>query len=215
MNSLKSMGVGFASLVLILVVVVGGYNLLALNLGTVSGDYFKGALAVVVLLGGVWLTMQGLGFIGKPFVLGASLMLIVITLSHRVPGVVAFAAQTTRTVDRTAQTAAVNMSMAREIPCNKNTTSLRLFERETGAPLVWLSETEDGRLICYDRPGFHPQTRRTLVAVNEELATRILSQEPYPLPDTTTIPAPAYTPQPVIDLSEGPLTDLSEGPIPR
>lgn len=213
MNALRSLGVGAVSFVLILLVVVGGYNLLALNLGTVTGDYFKGALAVMVLLGGAWLAMQGLGFIGKPFMVAAVLMLLVISVRHRAPGVAELVFQSAKAADRAAEHAAIDLSVPRTVPCDRTTRHLQFFDRHR--PLLWLSESEDGRIVCWDRPGVHPQTNRELVAVDEQIAAHIRRQEPpepepAPEPAATPAPTPAPTPEPVTYAS---LPDLPGRPI--
>jgi hypothetical protein len=216
-ESLKSLGLGVVSFGLIVLVVFGGYNLLALNLGTVTGDYFKGALAVIVLLVSAYLSMQGMGFVGKPFFVAACIVLLSITFRYRVPGVAAYFTQTAKAADRSAEHAAVNLNAARVVPCDRTTPALRFFERETGKPLIWLSETDTGRLICWDRPGHHPQTNKDLVPVDESLAAAILRQEP-----AVTAPSPAPMvaqlqppPTPVRGRSEDDLPELGQRAIPK
>ena len=204
MNTVKALGVGVVSAGIILFVAVVGYNLLALRLGTVSGDYFMGATAVAVLFGALWLISQGLGVFGKPFLLGAMLVLATINLKHCAPGVSEVITQKARDVDHKAHTAALNIAAPREIPCDSTTTTLKFFLG--GKPAVWLSEDENRRIICWDRPGQHPMTNKELVEVDERFAGLIRKQAPtvqVPAQTATAIPpsepGPRPTPLPVLD----------------
>ena len=182
MGSLKALGVGAFSLVLIIVVAFGGYTALSLNIGTVSGEFFLGALAVAVLLGAGWLTMQGLGLFGKPFMLAATIVLVGIVLHHRNPGIAHLVAASNASVSLKADRAANVLTAVHEVPCSQP------FVGADGTALYWWSPQDD-IIRCYDRPGHHPEGKGELAPVNDAVAQLIVRQQSR-MRTPTVIPAP-------------------------
>jgi hypothetical protein len=89
------------------------------------------------------------------------------------------------------------------VRCDAGTPNLSFIDAATDEPLVFYVKNDDGRILCFDRPGFYTKGTKmgaVLMPVTRAVVAEILAQ---PCPPPPPAPRVVPTPTPLPELGEG------------
>ena len=143
---------------------------LSLRWELITVDFFVLLFAVAVLLAGVWLRHQGRKGLAGLFAFGATIAIVTVCVKHNAPGLFHLGKAGSQKADISADRSADLLETPHAVPC-----LAPFFVGHEGKSRYWRAPSEYP-VLCYDRPGVHPETREALIAVDES-AVSIIKRE--------------------------------------